>query len=483
MPEPSPEIEKWYGCYKGQRGEIFCRASNAHPAKMSVSLCFKIFQYMEERGWITKGDLILDPMAGIFTSGIVGAILGYRVLGCELEKHFIQLAQENIEFARQKFHSLGNCWIVQGDARNLRGVDLPGAVTSPPYADQQLTGEGHFRSAREPDCASAADNPREGYAAGAVSSPPYCDQSLPSGIPSHIRSLAKQGKWDEAIARSREYEKVQLERGWIRAVRSDDELRKRIEQALEVDGQNYSKVGERTYSSRTVSGAVASPPYGGKDDHGPDPHPEKMEGSETIFRGYDAVIDSPPYPMPEGGKGEASNRFVYKDRDPLGPRQYIPGNLDGAVASPPYSETHVGNPGEQELAAKGEGRLIGTSATGHGGKGRHGFQYSHDETAQIGNLRDPKNDVDAVLSSPPWEKGARGGQQGWSDPEKAAEVAAERYKTGERKGHSATPTAIKAQMERDEQRVYGESEGQIGNLRQSTEEIEALLSVEWCECD
>jgi tRNA G10 N-methylase Trm11 len=207
------ETEDWSGCYELSRAGLFTRESNRHPAKMAAGLCFRIFEHGERMGYWRKGDLILDPMAGIFTTGICGATMGYRALGIELEKHFYDLALVNIEQARRRFHSLGNCWIVQGDARNLQGTDyeaaitsppylaapsagginvkgygadgadkvgertyssrtVSGAVSSPPYADQQLTGQNQFRSAGQPNRPDAAENSREGYA-GVVSSPTY----------------------------------------------------------------------------------------------------------------------------------------------------------------------------------------------------------------------------------------------------------------------------------------------------------------------
>ena len=108
--------DRWTGCYESGRGDLFTKESNRHPAKMAVGLCFRIFEHGEKMGYWKKGDLVLDPMAGIFTTGIVGATLGYQVIGIELEPHFIEMALANIAFAEKKFHPLGLCGIWQGDA-------------------------------------------------------------------------------------------------------------------------------------------------------------------------------------------------------------------------------------------------------------------------------------------------------------------------------------------------------------------------------
>lgn len=86
---------QWFGCY-GPRGDLFLPASNIHPAKMAVGLCYRIFEHGRERGYWQPGDVILDPMAGIGTTLVVGATLGYRCIGVELEDHFLKLAAANL---------------------------------------------------------------------------------------------------------------------------------------------------------------------------------------------------------------------------------------------------------------------------------------------------------------------------------------------------------------------------------------------------
>jgi len=269
----------WYGCYAGGRGDLFTPESNRHPAKMAVALCYRIFDHGRKMGYWKPGDVILDPMAGIFTTGIVGATLGYRIVGIELEKHFIDLAQQNIELLKQKFpkYTIWTPRLIQGDARRLREVlscqpPVASAVTSPPYADQDLTGHGHFRSRFEPNKANASGNPHEGYS-GVVTSPPYL--AAPSGGGINIKGYGRDGA---------------------------------------------DKVGERTYSDRTVSGAIASPPY-----------TDSISSNKGTF-------DPEKFVKPGGPHSQAN----------------IPSR---------YSKSH----------------------------------------GQIGNLRDPRNDIDGVLSSPPYE--------------------------------------------------------------------------------
>ena len=339
----------WRECYDVTRAELFTRESNRHPAKMAVGLCFKIFQHGQARGYWKPGDCILDPMAGIFTTGVCGAVLGYRVLGVELEPHFIELAEGNIEFSRSKWHPKGDAVIVRGDARNLTGT-----------------------------------------VSGAVSSPPYSDSGLGREVCAKIRSLALAGKWDDAIAAYRIVEEEQVRRGQKFSVSKN--LRERLERAL---------AAEDGYS-----GAVASPPYADAQITGVGHFRSKREpncgdAATNPREGYAGAVNSPPYPMPGGGaKGIAVNG--YTSRPDLGPdwigdRSYQP-------------RTHGTSPG------------------------------------QIGNLRDPAGDIDAVLSSPPYgnqmsrARARARGPRGWK-------IIAEK---------------------KIEHNCYGDTHGQIGNANDET---------------
>ncbi len=309
--------EQWYGCY-GSRGDLFTPESNRHPAKMAVQLCYRIFEHGRQRGYWKpacpeRGDVILDPMAGIFTTGIVGATLGYAVVGVELELHFLQLARLNVD---QLLAKVPNCPVpilLGGDARQLASL----------LHDHE----------------AYLDGWQQGLASGAVTSPPYSDAPHPSGMPHKIRLLARAGDWHEAIAQARQYEEYQVEKGWIRSVRSDAELRKRIEQALEVAAGNYR--------ARAPSGAVTSPPYAPNEKN----LCHRKEGK--TLQDYD-------------------QRRGYKPT----------GGFRGVYPEPPSTN------------AQGDSL----------------------RESQIGNLRDPKDDIAAVLSSPPYEDGTAEKHKGCGGP-------------------------------------------------------------------
>ena len=169
----------WYGCYAGGRGDLFTRESNRHPAKMAVALCYRIFEHGRKMGYWQPGDVILDPLAGIGTTLVVGYSLGYNVIGVELEEHFVRLLALNMVRCVAKLGAQGWFRIVQGDARRLSEIlngGVAAAVASPPYAEGLGHDSGHPRldavedeRRRREGCAR-----RSGYSA-AVTSPPYAE--------------------------------------------------------------------------------------------------------------------------------------------------------------------------------------------------------------------------------------------------------------------------------------------------------------------
>lgn len=134
-------MDNWHNCYDDSWKGIIVPEAFAHPAKMSRGLTNRIFKHALSKGWLKKGDVVVDPFGGIGSTGIVGAYLGIDVLCCELEMKFCKLAMENFNMHAPGLKKLGlpRPQIIQGDSRRLSEV-IAGAdcvVSSPPYA--QLT--------------------------------------------------------------------------------------------------------------------------------------------------------------------------------------------------------------------------------------------------------------------------------------------------------------------------------------------------------
>lgn len=205
-----PKQTVWHDCYKNNLKDLITRESFAHPAKMSRSLCERIFDYGHERGYWQPGDLIVDPFGGIGTTGLIGAYRGYQVLSLELEPRFVALAQANIQKNRAKLERLNRPLPIhlQGDSRNLIDIISPllagtvgdraggegvGIISSPPFLAQETGGGLAKPNARYLDGTRIGQNcgyqnqagtegnlasMREGsfeLVMGCISSPPYAD--------------------------------------------------------------------------------------------------------------------------------------------------------------------------------------------------------------------------------------------------------------------------------------------------------------------
>lgn len=127
----------WYGCYEESNKPWYVPEAFTHPAKMAIGLCRRIFEFMEEKKFIKRGDWIVDPFGGIGTTPLTGTAKGYKCISVELEEKFIRLTNANIEKQRKIFEATSSFMpiIIQGDSRKLSEL-IPMAdsiVTSSPY--------------------------------------------------------------------------------------------------------------------------------------------------------------------------------------------------------------------------------------------------------------------------------------------------------------------------------------------------------------
>jgi len=179
--EPTPA----FGRYKP-----FLEHAIAHPAKANTKLLeFLIKTFTKE------GDVVLDPMAGTGSTGVVAALHGRNAIQIELERKFyewMEKARENVE-KHPTLNAKGWIQNICGDARRLSqllnqaGFEPTAIVTSPPHGNTYLGGGGPQR--RLERLIKAGHNPKDflgGKARNAVlkhysevdtiiTSPPYAD--------------------------------------------------------------------------------------------------------------------------------------------------------------------------------------------------------------------------------------------------------------------------------------------------------------------
>jgi len=452
----------WHNCYDENLKDLITPESFSHPAKLSKRLCERIIEHGEAQGYWRRGDLILDPFAGIFTVGILGAYRGYRVVGVELEPRFFKMSNDNIDLNRRKLELLG-CplpIVVQGDSRRLveivreifapspykgdetvpvswwegRGEGVSGVVSSPPYASSihdsngidasKLTGnpvgphsqafaEGYGQSAGQIGAM------REGDVDAVISSPPFG-----SSLSRDVIDPAARRQWARAhgISNSERVTPVDMERAGARDQEYGD-TDGQIGIMREGPGARYDFI---THSPDNAHIQTSDAAYGVAD------------GQIGIMRAgsIDAVISSPPYADSVNAthngidwqKANRPDRLTESDdrHNPMstGEMNYgqsdgqigalhdagfdqviqppsYDGSVDGSVFSPPFSP-----PGNQPVIGQGTRAQLKTA-------GRSPLDAQQTQTA--GNIADltmeqspsfgGMDGIDAAISSPPYVSG------------------------------------------------------------------------------
>lgn len=121
-----------------QRKNKYTPESTAHPAKMLPEVVRHAVTH-----YTKAGELVLDPMCGIGTTLVEAVRLGRRAVGVEYEPHWVEVANANLDVAREQ--GVGgekgiDARVFHGDARQLVTLLPPEyvgqaalVVTSPPY--------------------------------------------------------------------------------------------------------------------------------------------------------------------------------------------------------------------------------------------------------------------------------------------------------------------------------------------------------------
>jgi hypothetical protein len=129
---PTPGFGRW--------AQFFPEGARLHPARANLNLIeFLVLAFTGE------GDIVLDPLAGSGSVGVVSALHGRNAVQVDVEPvfyHFMEAARERVEKA-QTFSRKG--WIRNfcADSRNLSKIILEHVnvcITSPPYGETYLGG-------------------------------------------------------------------------------------------------------------------------------------------------------------------------------------------------------------------------------------------------------------------------------------------------------------------------------------------------------
>ena len=291
------------------RNRFFVPESFAHPAKMDAQLLIWVVEKYSK-----VGETILDPMFGSGTT-MLGCMLGRNVIGVELEQKFVDMAKANWEIVKmhpQLGYDIGDCQIIQGDARQLEGLLVDKIISSPPFAAQthkqerKQVAKGYFK---------------EGKGRGAIGDL-YTDSEHPDNI-----DRLPYGEIDKIIT-SPPY-----------AVHQVGDPVFYAKAMMDMEGRDISK--------EAASGRA---------------DPENPSNISNLHYGQiDKIVTSPPFQEPEirrSGQNKSREGYNYGSKlkmssehpdniSRLTENDY--GNIDSIITSPPYERSLQGEPSEERI--------------------------------------------------------------------------------------------------------------------------------------
>lgn len=427
-----------YGLHRTGWGDRLVPEAMAHPAKVRPDLAQKIVSHALSEGWWHRGDTLVDPFMGIGGFGLVAGWNGLRVVGVELEAHFVALVEANIALHKPLWGRDGCVApvVIHGDSRNLRALvgAAMGSVSSPPYAEQVVRerhADGEFARLADKGLAQGCGRGKgvwDAYGStpgnlgnlpcGSVSSPPYG-----SGDSAGAESLSKR---TDASAKA-----MLKGQGWTGGGQVSDGNLARLPMAGSVSSPPYAD------DAPGAGGLNTKPPRDGSDD-------QSGRKAGPSQRGVAGCVSSPPYAESLQNPGGS--------RTPNAPEGFTLGastpGVAGSVSSPPFQGCGMG------AATEGHNRQVITTGTPTHAPDADLSTTSYGKSeGQLGEM--PAGSV----SSPPYEEG--GGHSGATDRD-----------------------LIQSKGIRIPAADYGDTAGQLGNergttfwdaLREIATELHALL--------
>jgi len=206
MPAEELDFEPTIGF--GRWAKFFPKEAVAHPAKANLNL----INFLIEK-FTKPGSIVLDPMAGTYSTCVLAALSGRIGIGVDIEDKFYQwgLKAKEIVEKTSTLTAKGEMIVLKGDARKLSEllsqIQPSTIITSPPYLRSAESGAG-VNMQREGDvrigCSTvgrmvthpdAIDNTREyGSIDAVITSPPYLTDNVKKDSEEFWRRVHELGK-------------------------------------------------------------------------------------------------------------------------------------------------------------------------------------------------------------------------------------------------------------------------------------------------
>jgi hypothetical protein len=386
--------DSWFNCYRQGWGKSLQPESFAHPAKVSRNLAKRIYEHMREEGWLKPGDTILDPFSGIGGFALDALIMGCHFIGIELERPFVDMAS--------------GC--------ECTGVSKADWVRFYGRLDRmRYSGERYIC----PRCIAEAKG--------------ILPESTPQvALFEHANESLSYRRNSGKIPETKAHHYVGNLEAWAK---------------LGLPGTAVILQGDSrqlltwNFAGGKVENCIGSPPFTGTSHSDWHLHssPERLS---KMFKGYKCS---------GGGMTEDQFRLHYDARQdgygssPANLGNMKEGGFEAAVGSPPFFDTHKGNP------AEGQKGVWGLDAMA-----RQKRDYaSCDSPGQLASMRE--GDITAAIASPPYAQSVNADSHG-IDWAKAGPWREGRNR-GEDTQHEAT---LRAQLN------YGASPGNLGAMREGS---------------
>lgn len=377
---------------------FFSKESVSHPAKINLKLLEYIIKtYTEE------GDIVLDPMAGTFSTPVLASLLGRDGVGVDLEERFIKmgLANKSLTEKQMSLKKKGSITVIHGDARELSkllGV-VDNVVMSPPYSGKEQKskrsrGWGPWNLLKQKEGFTQEKPKSEPYEYSTskgnignlkykkpdviISSPPYeASVSDNKEGPSAGGREEKYGRWKKGTAKKQSYtqngESIKVDTIISSPPYAHEssaaKMTKLEEQGLFKMGhsaeQKYAEEDYR-FKKNKAKGNIGKMklfkrvPCSKEDAEFHDTRPERKdtewEYTKEIKIEVDTIISSPPYEKSVSAENDPERRAERMRQAGLDPKTIVGGKarcgeiqwkysedkkVDVVVTSPPYSDTRA----------------------------------------------------------------------------------------------------------------------------------------------
>jgi DNA modification methylase len=365
MPAEELDFEPTIGF--GRWAKFFPKEAVAHPAKANLNL----INFLIEK-FTKPGSIVLDPMAGTYSTCVLAALSGRIGIGVDIEDKFYQwgLKAKEIVEKTSTLTAKGEIIVLKGDARKLSEllskIQPSTIITSPPYLRSAESGAG-VNMQREGDvrigCSTvgrmvthpdAIDNTREyGSIDAVITSPPYLTDNVKKDSEEFWRRVHELGKrWSSKPPAGTEKKQMtspdniaNLPLGSVDTIITSPPYSDAISRQggpVDVKGVGISTITAREYSSSSEN--IGNLPHGK----------------------IDTIITSPPYTnaaaenpnvvkLQEKGwiKGGDMTKFLPSNLSEDNIGRLPLGNIDTIITSPPFAhESTASKPTKLELEGK-----------------------------------------------------------------------------------------------------------------------------------